>query len=1156
MSFDLNLESSVNVITGNLDKTQYYAQLWEYKGNVDSASGNQNKNMYWANLDSTKIAAWAAPYNNGNPNDIYVCYNGGSWNRGDSTMDYHFTVSGYDLNFLPSGLKFPTHKAGNSGASTGYNTYIGCFSAGYVQVLNVFPRHQSATLNMETGVTVKNLTATTVDGWSISAAGDDPTGYAHETNTRDNGLKDSIPLYSKGTMTKANAFCTAGLYDNKGADFTAKNYFLGTYFWGTSYDCSAFAGQEVTLVGAARINAGDYQIRHMNILQLFDSEALSIHRGKIPYVHSRIKDAVEGSTTILYAADPAYKDGYDTQVKSVMDYMSIVREEDLIYYDSLEELESAGYQCVGVMAELRNWAINGEGGYSTVLKIPMDVSEEERFVGKTVGTVNAVRIWTNEEDMENGSVSWKDGNYDFSTGKNSVAGYTPTSTSSDEHYCGEVANKAPYGKTEYENGQVMLGTNGGGYLYGTSLLILSYKSEVDIEVDNGGEATLPTFDLDKGNYTVNYRLNNIIAKRDETNGKPQDTKTDLTVLAKLDTGWTGQEQRISVAADSYFMEPSSEKMRLTDENGNALNEQSAKISSDPSAPTTVHYAFINEKTGEIDKSKIYTIQVYAERDTNGTQATFKLADVMVGVSVPDITYDAHIAPQAVKNNDRILANAYISGTSDVRAYSETAGNMDSVIIGIIQLAGTRLVKDVLQRYIELDGVINYTVTYTNSGKEPVEIYLYDLEPNSMDIRGSKYNGEMILEEVAAELSGGGDTFTAEINFYYSTLPYNELYELYELVSAFGDEGNTGNRDKEKVDAMLQNTDYFEPLGIISSDNNHQLQLDEKLSSMEPGERKEKMKQVTGIYAVVTNLAGNSTLSIKIPGQTEHNKAGDLYRNIANSWLGDTSEPLTSNVVETSVLARTISGVVWYDSNLNGVRDGEEQTLSGVTCSLFKRNEDTGEYEPVPWNGGPNDRAIEVTYLNENGGKCEEDLTPESGGSGDMKAKAVLITGADGSYRFSNLAAGEYIVAFSGDTLKDYTGATTYQVNGENDRTTNDAVALIDTESHEDKTVSIDGIDSETYSYAIAYSLIGEEEVEAVPLHTIDEILHESIPLTNDVELHANLDCGLVITQDLMPNTGGRGTYPYRTGGMLLIAVCFLSGIVKRRKYGKGDREAA
>lgn len=113
--------------------------------------------MYWANLDSTKIAAWAAPYNNGNPNDIYVCYNGGSWNRGDSTMDYHFTVSGYDLNFLPSGLKFPTHKAGNSGASTGYDTYIGCFSAGYVQVLNVFPRYQNATLNMETGITVKIL---------------------------------------------------------------------------------------------------------------------------------------------------------------------------------------------------------------------------------------------------------------------------------------------------------------------------------------------------------------------------------------------------------------------------------------------------------------------------------------------------------------------------------------------------------------------------------------------------------------------------------------------------------------------------------------------------------------------------------------------------------------------------------------------------------------------------------------------------------------------------------------------------------------------------------------------------------------------------------------------------------------------------------------
>lgn len=1138
VEFDLNLEFSPNVITGNLDETQYYAQLWEYNENVASAIGKQNKNMYWAGLDSTKYAAWAAPYNSGNPADIYRCYNGGSWYHNAGSGDYHFTVRDYDLNFLPSGLKFPTHKAGNSGASSGYNTYIGCFSAGYVQILNVFPRYQSADLNMETGVTVKNLTASTVDGQSISADGNDATGYAHETNTKDNGLRDNIPLYAKGTMTKANAFCTAKLFDDKSINFTGTNYFLGTYFWGTSYDCSAFAGQEVTLVGAARINAGDYQIRHMNILQLFDSEALSVNKNKIPYVDSMVNDVVKGSTTILYAADPDYKDGYNTQDKTVMEYMSTVREEDLIYYDSLKELEDDGYQCVGIMAELRNWAINGEGGYSTAMVIPMNVSEEERFVGKTVGTVNAVRIWTNEEDMGKGSVSWKDGVYDPSTGKNSVAGYTSVNTSSDEHYCGQVANAAPYEKTEYENGQVILGTNTGGYLYGSSLLILSYKSKVDINVDNGGvdnsgEAALYTFDMDKGNYTVNYRLNSIVAERDETNGKPQEIKTGLTVLAKLDAGWEGQEQRISVAADSYSMKPSSEKMLLTDEYGNALDEQSVKISADPGAPTTVHYAFIDETTGAIDDSKIYTIQVYAERDTNGTQVTFKLTDVTVGVSVPDITYDALIDPKAAKNNDRIQANAYISGTSDVRAYSETAGNMDSVTIGIIQLAGTRLVKDVDQRYIELDGKINYTVTYTNSGKEPIDVYLYDLKPNPEDSRGSNYAGDIIIDEIAAELSGGSTASAAEINFYYSTLGYDELYEL---VSTFGADGDTGNRDKDKVNEMLQNEVYFQPFGKISFAGDHQFQLDETLESMDPVNRETVKNQITGIYAVVTNLDGSSTLSIKLTGQTKDNKAGNLYRNIANSWLGDTSEPLTSNVVETSVLSRTISGVVWYDSNLNGERESDEETLSGVTCSLFKWNKDTEEYESVPWNGGPNGRAVEVT----------------SGSKDQQSENAVLTTGADGSYGFSNLAPGEYIVAFSGETLEKYTGATTYQVNGGNDGTTNDAVALINTESNEDKTVSINGIDSETYSYAIAYSLSDETDVEAVPLHTIDEILGESIRLTNDVELHANMDCGLVITQDLMPNTGGRGTYPYRTGGMLLIAVCFLSGIEKRRKRRKED----
>lgn len=1147
INFDLNLETSIKDITGSPDPTQYYPQLWEYNENVTAESGNQNKNMYWAELGSTQYAAWAAPYNGTgtNADSNSSCYMGGSWKLG-SNSSYSFTVGGYDFNFLTEGLQFPTHRAGNSSATDGYNAYIGCFSAGYIQVLNVLPRYQAGTLSMNTSVTVKNLAVNTTDGWSISTGADDTTGYAHEINMRDNVINDNIPLYARGGMTKANAFCTAALFNNKNANFTTKENFLGTDFWGTSYDCSAFAGQDITLVGAARINAGDYQIRHMNILQLFDSEALSIIKGKTPYVMSNVKDATLGEQKILYAVDPDHQNGYDTNDETVMEYMSTVREEDLIYYESLGELEADGYTCVGVMAEVRNCAINGEGGYSTALKIPMKVSEDEKFLTKTVGTVNTVRIWTNASDMEHGSVSWKDGVYNPSTGKNSVAGYTSTKNTSDAHYAGEVANGTPYEKTEYSNGQVVLGSNTGGYVYGSSLLILNYKSNVDIEVSNGESRkddkgnSFKAFDLDVGNYTVNYRLQSIIAKVDDTIGQAQEETTNLTVLSKLDTSKREEgetDQRIAVAAGSYRMIPASDKMALTDENGNELHEQSMEISSDSNNPTTVHYAFRDPSTGEIDTSKIYTIQVYAQRDTNGTQVTFELKGVTIDISVPDITFDADIQPDTVKNNDRIQASAYISGTSDVRAYSDTAGNMDSTTIGIIQLTSTRLVKAVDTRYIELDDVFTYTVTYTNSGNESVDFYLYDLLPDPDDIRDSQYDGEAILREVSANLSGEDENFTAEIEFYYSKTAYTQLYKMVKVFG--GNEDGTG-RNTENIEKMLADPRWFTPLGTISSENNHAFQISDALKNKSNDELTQEMREMTGIYAVVKNLSGGKSLSINLTIEANGSNAGNLYRNLANSWLGDASEPLTSNLVETSVLAREISGVVWYDSNLNGKRDSGEQLIPGVTATLFKKNA-SGTYEPC------------VTNV-----RCKDACKKDTDEHRQKHVIQPVTTGEDGAYQFSDLAPGEYVVAFSGEALKDYTGATTYQVNGENDSTTNDAVALISTQSNMDTGTSIDGIDSSTYSYAIAYSLTGatreaQPTVHALPLHTIDEIISKNIPLTNDVERYENQDLGLVNAGPELPETGGSGTTTVYMIGTLLAggAGYLLYRKTKKRKEARG-----
>lgn len=1141
IEFDLDLNTLVKDVDASEDdpgasNSQYYAQLWEYNENANEGKGNQGKNMYWALLASTQYAAWAAPFNSG-ANDS-GCYDGGSWKLGDDGS-YHFTVSGYDFNFQTSGLSFPTHKAGNSDPSTGYDSYVGSFSAGYVQVLNVFPRNQSKTLNLNTSVTVKNLSVTTVDGQSVSPSLEDGTGYAHETNTGDNMVNDNIPLYAKGGMTKANAFCDAYVFDNPEQNFTDSSHFLGTDFWGTSYDCSGFAGQRVTLVGAARINAGDYQIKHMNMLQLFDSKVLSLSKNADgsymkPYVTSKVAGHVEGTTTILYAADPDYRDGYDTNLDGVMAYMSTVREEDLIYFNSVEDLEAAGYTCVGVMAELRDWSINGEGGYSTVLKIPMDVSDDEANLAKTVGTVNTVRMWTNTDDMKTSDgklVSWANGTYDSSTMKNSVDGYTQVNSGSSEHYSGEVANGTAYQKTEYANGQVVLGSNTGGYVYGSSLLILSYKSEVGITVEqtggSGGSAR-PTYDMDLGANIVDYRINSIVARPGDSIGSPQEKKTDLTVQVKLDTARPAEqtEQRIAVSEGTYAMAPASELMVLVDESGHPLDEQSVAIGSDPVHPTTVRYQFKDENTGELT-GPIYAIQVHAQRSASGDQVTFEIENVTLGVGVPDITFDALIAPEAVSNGDTISTSASIKGTDDVRAYSETEGNKDTVDIGIVKLAATRLVKTVDRSLVELDDTFTYTVRYTNAGNDPVSVYLYDLLPNTEDIRDSEFNGNVVLREITAQLKGN-DELSATINFYYSKTDYATLYDE---VKKFGGNSDGTGKNTEAIIQMLEDPNgHFKPLGTINGAEGSELKTSEYIKEtfkdpttgeIDAGKLTEEMSQVTGIYAVVSNLKGGSSLAIQMTVQAQDNKAGDLYRNIANSWLGKTDEPLTSNRVETSVLARAINGVVWEDADLDGVRDEGETLISGVTCTLFAWDDASNKYV-----------------------KCTKDVT-----GAEIEP---ITTGDNGAYSFEKLPAGKYIVAFSGDALKDYAGATVYQVADGASTMNNDAVALDKTRTSADTEVTaIAGITSGDYPYAIAYDLTGDgKEKTANPavLHTIDEITGNNIALTNSVELHANLDCGLVRAGFYeLPETGGSGTRDFAIAGTaLVVGVIGGLALIRRR----------
>jgi len=1126
ISFDLVFSSEVKSHE-TTDIEQYTPILWDYNENIPAyqsfsftyadpgrgtlvtpsdGRGNGGRNLYWDGEIRSAYAKGAAPsnykvYHNG-------CYYGGDWSlQGDiktvaspktvkgsgSGTTYHFTVSDYDFDFDKQ--HFPTQDAGNSGDVTGYGTYARCFSAGCVQVLSVFPRVQEVgEAEVFLNTTVRNLHLETRAGQELKAQAGDATQIQHEVNKEDNSKRDQIVLYAPGRLTKGSAF--NGLTNEGKVPEATNQGFLGTDYWTTSYDCSTFAGDDIWIMSYGMLNSGsDYRVGSMNLLQLFDSRALRVREE--PAVIQEYDASLDrpGKASFLFAMDPDYKEGYDTNQPGMLEYMNGVREEDLVYTRQMPDKD--GYitvgnmkgKCIGVLMELRD--CNLLGGKYQYMRIPVTVTgDDETLVSQTVATVNTFRVWS----YDLGGITWENGRWNGS--KNELDGYpTPENAIDDQdRYSGESANSRGNGtpyyvKTEYQDGLQVKGTHAGGTQAGNSLLLLSYKAHVHITIDDK-----PT---DSGAYiyhqgnseerVVNFRLTEIKAEAPErTEGKPQ--VTTLTIQTNLDVNNETGNDRLLVSDGSYSM------MGFASADGSE-GEKEIEISTDSNHPTALWFRDGN--------GKMHGIEVYAQTQPGNKAVSFVIKDAPVGIQLPDITFKANFGALAnLENNDSFTTRVSISGEGDKRAYEEAKGNASNVTVGIVVQDGTNLSKSVEETLIELDGNISYTVTYTNRGTAEVgKVFFYDLLPSNGDIRGTHKNGQVLLRHFDMNANAPEGKAPPKATIYYSTVPYAELYRK---VSALG--VIKGDAGTQEVEEMLKDTNFFKPLGTINADKvDGQLVHDKGLP--EGDALKELMDQVTGLYVVVEELKGNQSVDLMMTVKTEDNLAGDLYGNIGNSWIaGSQTNALKSNQVQTQVVSRSISGLVWYDKNLNGVRDAGEALLEGVTATLFKKVGDQ--------------------YV-----QCTENVKGE-------KIPAVT-TGADGVYAFRDLAHGDYIVAFSGDDLQKFTGATSYQARGKNDADTNDGEA--------NTAKGPEGIDRDRYPYFIRFSA----NEPAIKLHSRPDMKAGKAHLVNGVEAYTNQDLGLVTGKFVLPETGGAGTALYTAAGLLMLCAAGLHLLRKaKRKEGK------
>lgn len=404
---------------------------------------------------------------------------------------------------------------------------------------------------------------------------------------------------------------------------------------------------------------------------------------------------------------------------------------------------------------------------------------------------------------------------------------------------------------------------------------------------------------------------------------------------------------------------------------------------------------------------------------------------------------------------------------------------------------TSLKKEVNKKLVDYSENIVYTLKYENIGKNDInKSYGYDIFPFNGGIHGTVAKGKMYLEKIVSNHSSIDSNATLKI--YYSTI---EGKFLQKLIGNYGLEDQTGAKIEEMLEygylsednneIIIQNNNFanykkiFEYWGTL--DNNNTALTNEN-------------HEITCIYIVAENFKKASKLSLdcymKIDNEGQSKDiSGDTYFNKAFSIIANNKANVydESNVVSTTVISRSISGMVWNDENGNGIREENEKTIEGVIATLLKYDQETSTYSVC-------DRDLQ-------GNKIEP-----------------IITTQDGMYEFDKLPAGVYIVAFNTNS-HNYL-ITKYQVNGINDANTNDGV----------KADNLEG-----YDFLIKYSL----EQENIKLHITDEL---SVDMLDDYkEKIINQDLGLFKKKDplQLPVTGRLGSIYFKTIGMAIMLVSII-----------------
>ena len=700
ITFDLELSSQKGTATGqNMSKEKNYTPLiWDY-------SENERKGFtgHWGRQFNKHegFAYGAAPFNKLGCHSLSSihdsCYNGGNWTIVQDTNNpslYHVTIENYEID--TTNFNFPT--ADNTwyeytSPQSTYKANQACISSGVIQTILQFP--------------------TLVDD----------VGYLYHSVTTSNIKVNNIPYEDVSNYSKAYQLNPPGTMQIA-VNFTStkatghSNNLLSTWFTdGNSYE---FKGNTVR-IWQKLWTVNDKYIESQFSFIKFDANAF---RPDLNTTSGQKGGAGIGQSSKTTGYYVGRLNNYQSQ-QDLAD--TLATDENLHFFTNLNDLENAGYTCIGIFLIADTHFVARSTPFSQFyidLKIQDTAQIGQTYAVTSEGFCN----YTDENPMTQiGNTSEYSINRDILL--NSDMHLTYSSIEKHKEIGETVSSNRNYTKTEYdEEGNIIAGTHSPGWNAGTSLLIVGEKASVNINiVDTNKDGSIKTaYDMDNYERTVNYEIQPYVdIAGNSSNIENEGNYTNITILNYL-------------PKDLYYNEGSS---------------------------------FYNN------------INIEPEIINNNGQTILKweIPNIEIGKIVPKLTYNCTIGKagtnQDVQNNQIITNKITISSTEDKRATNSSFGNLSTVSFNIIKLNAIAISKTTNTPYVNIGQDFSFKLKYANNSENALpNSRIYDILPYKGDARGSDFSGFYKINNIIIDFSNAPKTFTNFTNNNYM-VGYTDTYGI-------------------------------------------------------------------------------------------------------------------------------------------------------------------------------------------------------------------------------------------------------------------------------------------------------------------------------------------------------------------------------------------